>query len=65
MRTHTDPRLDNLEFEIKYRLREIILEHGGLISVDHPKVRRLFQSLSGIRKYREVAYEGHCQRLCA
>lgn len=54
--------LVNLEFEIRYRLREIILEHGRPISVDHPKVRRLFQTLAGIKNHREVSYAGRRQR---
>jgi len=41
--------LNNLEFEIEWRIREIIREHGGLIEVTDPKVNRLFQNLTWLK----------------
>jgi hypothetical protein len=46
--------LDSLEFEIEWRIREIILEHGGLMATDHPKVKRLFYNLAAVRRMKEA-----------
>jgi len=57
--------LDSLEFEIEWRIREIIREHGGPIEVTAPKVNRLFQNLAGVRRAKEVHYERDRHRLSA
>jgi hypothetical protein len=46
--------LHNLEFEINYRLRQLIEQHG-LMSTDDPRVVRLFQNFSAIRKLQQTA----------
>jgi len=48
--------LDNLEFEIKHRIRELIVEHG-LLSTDDPKVARLFKNLSAIQELKQTTYQ--------
>ncbi|MBW1992299.1 MAG: hypothetical protein JRI59_09335 [Deltaproteobacteria bacterium] len=49
--------LDNLEFEIEMAIRTVILKHGRPIAVDHPKVKRLFQNLTAVRRLKEEVYE--------
>jgi hypothetical protein len=49
--------LANLEFQIEWRLREIIREHGGPIATDHPKVKRLFHNLAAVKKMKGTTYE--------
>jgi hypothetical protein len=47
----------SLEFELEYKLRQIIREHGLLLVTD-PKVKHFIQNLIGVRKaLQEVDYE--------
>lgn len=48
--------LDNLEFEIKFRIRQIIEEHG-LMATDDPRVARLFKNLSEINRLKQTIYQ--------
>lgn len=58
--------LDNLEFELEWHLRQLILEHGAPIAVTDPKVKRLFDNLTAVRRLKEAIYEPrNCHRLCA
>jgi hypothetical protein len=57
--------LDKVEFELEWRIREIILEHGGLMATDHPKVKRLFYNLAAVRRMKEATYERDHHRLSA
>jgi glucose-6-phosphate 1-dehydrogenase len=56
--------LNNLEFEIEWRLREIFDEHV-LMSVDHPRVKTLIQNLASVRRAKELHYERDRHRLSA
>jgi hypothetical protein len=49
--------LDKVEFELEWRIREIILEHGAPIATDHPKVKRLFHNLAAVKKMKGATYE--------
>jgi hypothetical protein len=54
--------LNNLEFEIEFRLREIIGEHG-LMATDNPKIARLCKNLAAVKKLKEATYkEDECSR---
>jgi hypothetical protein len=55
--------LDNLEFQIEWRLREIIREYRGPIATDHPKVKRLFHNLAAVKKMKRTTYERDHHRL--
>ena len=57
--------LDCLEYELEYRLREIIREHGAPLAVTDPKVKRLFQNLTAVRRLKETTYERDHHRLSA
>lgn len=58
--------LENLEFELEWAIHQVIKEHGGLIAVNHPKVKRLFQNLAAVRRLKEAIYEPrNCHRFCA
>jgi hypothetical protein len=58
--------LNNLEFEIEWRLREIIREHGAPIAVTDPKVKRLFNNLAAVRRLQqEVPHVRDHHRLSA
>jgi hypothetical protein len=58
--------LNNLEFEIDWNIRNIIREHGAPIAVNDPKVKRLFDNLTAVRRLKEAVYEpGNCYRLPA
>ena len=57
--------LDCLEYELEYRLREIIREHGAPLAVTDPKVKRLFQNLTAVRRLKETTYERDYHRLSA
>ncbi len=48
--------LDNLEFEIKYRIREIIEKHG-LMATDDPRVARHFGNLAEIQRIKQTTYQ--------
>jgi hypothetical protein len=48
--------LDDIEFEIEYRIREMIAEHG-LLSTDDPKVAKLFKNLAAIRALNQTTYQ--------
>jgi hypothetical protein len=45
--------LDCLEYELEYRLREIIMEHGAPLAVTDPKVKRLFDNLAAVRRLQQ------------
>jgi hypothetical protein len=58
--------LDCLEYELEYRLREIIMEHGAPLAVTDPKVKRLFDNLAAVRRLKmEVPDERDYHRLSA
>jgi len=58
--------LHNLEFELEWKLRNIIRKHGAPIAVTDPKVKRLFQNLAAVRRLKEEVYEpGNRYRLPA
>jgi hypothetical protein len=48
--------LDNLEFEIEYRIRELIGEHG-LMPTDDPRAARLFKNLTAIKALKQTTYQ--------
>jgi hypothetical protein len=47
--------LDNLEFEIEQRIRELIDKHG-LMATDDPRVARLFKNLAAIQELKQTTY---------
>ena len=58
--------LHNLEFELEWAIRTIILEHGAPIAVTDPRVKRLFDNLAAVRRLKEEIYEpGNYHRLSA
>jgi len=58
--------LDCLEYELEWRLQEIILEHGAPIAVTDPKVKRLFDNLAAVRRLKmEVPHVRDHDRLSA
>jgi hypothetical protein len=56
--------LENLEFELEWRIREIIREHG-LMATDNPKIARLCKNLVAVKKLKETTYERNHHRLSA
>lgn len=54
--------LDNLEFEIKYRIRELVGQHGLMATVD-PRVARLFKTLVAIQELKQTTYQPRYQWL--
>jgi hypothetical protein len=47
---------NNLEFEINYQINELIIKHG-LMSIDDPRVSRLFKNLAAIQKLKQITYQ--------
>jgi hypothetical protein len=48
--------LNNLEFEINYRIKELIGKHGPMSTHD-PRVARLFKNLAIVRKLKRITYQ--------
>ena len=48
--------LDNLEFEIKHRISDLIEEHG-LMATDDPRVARLFKNMAAINRLKQTTYQ--------
>jgi hypothetical protein len=46
----------NLEFEIRYRIDELIIKHG-LMSIDDPRVKRLFKNLAAIQESKQITFK--------
>jgi hypothetical protein len=49
--------LHNLEFELEWSIRNIIRKHGAPLAVTDPKVKRLFDNLTAVRRLKEAVYE--------
>jgi hypothetical protein len=50
--------LSNLEFEINYRIRELINTHG-LMSIYDPRVAKLFMNFAAIQRLKERTYQSN------